>query len=71
MSTTTILRPRAATTTAVCLAWPRTLGAYCGSTDQVRLYLIGPRCPLHTPAAVAGQPEPQSTPMTQQEDHHG
>jgi hypothetical protein len=29
----------------------------CGRTD-VRLYLTGRRCPLHTPAAVAGRPEP-------------
>ena len=29
----------------------------CGSTD-VRLYAEGYRCPSHTPAARAGQPEP-------------
>lgn len=30
----------------------------CGSTSDVRLYLPGPSCPLHTPAAQAGRPEP-------------
>lgn len=28
----------------------------CGADG--RLYLPGPRCPLHTPAALAGRPEP-------------
>jgi hypothetical protein len=26
--------------------------------DGVRLYACGPRCPIHTPAAMAGEPEP-------------
>ena len=29
----------------------------CGATPT-RLYPAGPRCPAHTPAALAGQPEP-------------
>ena len=32
---------------------------YCGSADT-RLYACGYRCPSHTPAALAGQPEPDS-----------
>lgn len=35
-----------------------TSGASCGSVIGVRHYLPGWRCPSHTPAAVAGQPEP-------------
>lgn len=30
----------------------------CRSTAGVRLYLPGPSCPLHTPAAEHGRPEP-------------
>lgn len=30
----------------------------CRERDGVRLYACGPRCPRHTPAAVAGEPEP-------------
>ncbi|HZP54979.1 hypothetical protein [Actinocrinis sp.] len=30
----------------------------CGSTDRVRLYVIGARCAAHTPSAQAGLPEP-------------
>ena len=33
-------------------------GAVCGATTDVRLYANGPRCPTHTPAALAGRPEP-------------
>jgi hypothetical protein len=32
-------------------------GGACGATPA-RLYLPGPRCPAHTPAVVAGKPEP-------------
>jgi len=32
---------------------------YCGSAET-RPYACGPRCPVHTPAALAGQPEPDS-----------
>lgn len=30
----------------------------CGTTTGVRLYISGWRCPEHTPAALAGRPEP-------------
>ena len=30
----------------------------CRATDGVRWYLPGPRCPEHTPSAMAGVPEP-------------
>ena len=31
---------------------------YCGGTEGVHLYPAGWRCPEHTPAALAGDPEP-------------
>jgi len=31
---------------------------WCRATEGVRWYLPGPRCPRHTPAALAGEPEP-------------
>lgn len=34
-------------------------GCWCGAAD-VRLYAGGFRCPAHTPAALTGQPEPDS-----------
>lgn len=40
---------------------PRVCGAGtgpCGRTDHVGLYPCGWRCPDHTPAALAGKPEP-------------
>lgn len=30
----------------------------CGSTDEVRLFVIGLRCRTCTPSALAGRPEP-------------
>jgi hypothetical protein len=39
-----------------CGHWSEALGR-CGA-GQTRLYLVGPRCPAHTPAALAGEPEP-------------
>lgn len=36
-------------------------GAVCGSRRRIRHYLIGPRCPQHTPAAIAGHTEPGRT----------
>jgi hypothetical protein len=33
---------------------------HCGSREGVRPYLVGPRCPAHTPAALAGHAEPGS-----------
>lgn len=38
---------------------------YCESTEGVKVYLPGPRCPAHTPAAAAGRsdhrPDPETT----------
>ena len=31
---------------------------YCGTTEGTRLYACGYRCPAHTPARLAGLPEP-------------
>jgi hypothetical protein len=43
-----------------CSHW---LGAsYCRAREGVRPYLPGPRCPVHTPNALAGQPEPPPGP---------
>lgn len=46
-----------------CRHWVGVEGRYCDETDGVRLFLSGRRCPAHTPAALAGNPEPgaQST----------
>lgn len=32
----------------------------CGTTENLRPYPCGPRCPQHTPAALAGEPEPDT-----------
>jgi hypothetical protein len=46
----------AATSGRACRRWD---GAqYCGETEDTHLYVNGPRCPRHTPAAIAGEPEP-------------
>lgn len=38
---------------------PRRCGmASCGSTDGVRLFVVGPRCRSCTPSREAGVPEP-------------
>lgn len=34
---------------------------HCGSPEDLRLYAGGLRCPVHSPAAVAGMPEPGRT----------
>ncbi|MET8145668.1 hypothetical protein ABZU32_35655 [Sphaerisporangium sp. NPDC005288] len=39
-----------------CGQWSTSAGR-C-STPGARLYLVGPRCPEHTPAALAGEAEP-------------
>jgi Bifunctional DNA primase/polymerase, N-terminal len=44
-----------------CQHWHGAARRYCHATDRVRSYPIGPRCPQHTPAAIAGRPEPPST----------
>jgi hypothetical protein len=40
-----------------CGHWVGADGRHCGSADQVRHYLTGHRCPLHTPRALQGLPE--------------
>ncbi|MFC7909030.1 hypothetical protein [Streptomyces nigra] len=40
-----------------CTHWVGAEQRHCRSTDHVRLYLIGPRCPDHTPRALQGRPE--------------
>lgn len=49
-------------TPAQCTHWAGAEGHVCGSGEGVRLYGTGLRCPAHTPAALAGRPEPQSGP---------
>ncbi|MFC4536911.1 hypothetical protein [Sphaerisporangium dianthi] len=39
-----------------CGHWSTSAGR-CTATGA-RLYIVGPRCPQHTPAALAGEPEP-------------
>lgn len=40
-----------------CDHWDGAAGWYCGAAET-RPYLTGDRCPRHTPAAIAGRPEP-------------
>lgn len=47
-----------------CRHWIGDQSRYCDSA--ARLYLIGARCPAHTPAALAGRPEPSSVPLNGQ-----
>lgn len=49
-----------------CRHWDGTGRRYCG-TPGARRYLTGYRCPLHTPAALAGRPEPGAPPPDHQE----
>lgn len=42
-----------------CAQWLPDERRYCYA-DGTRPYLVGARCPLHTPAALLGQPEPPS-----------
>ncbi|CAL9296683.1 hypothetical protein SUDANB25_02669 [Streptomyces sp. SudanB25_2051] len=44
-----------------CRHWDGTRRRYCGAPGA-RRYLTGYRCPLHTPAALAGRPEPDTPP---------
>jgi hypothetical protein len=48
-------------TAQVCGFWVD--AAYCGAAPA-RPYLPGPRCADHTPAAVAGRPEPTPDPAS-------
>jgi len=46
----------------VCGHWIGAERRYCRAIEMVRQYLPGLRCPLHTPAALAGKPEPDAGP---------
>lgn len=46
-----------ARTQATC-GYFRAATGHCGAVEGVRRYLTGPRCPAHTPSALAGRPEP-------------
>ncbi|WP_019547618.1 MULTISPECIES: hypothetical protein [Streptomycetaceae] len=48
-------------TPATCGHWLGAEHRHCG-TKTVRLYGTGLRCPAHTPAALAGRPEPDPGP---------
>ncbi|MFJ4009414.1 hypothetical protein [Streptomyces sp. NPDC090026] len=51
-------RPEEPGTSPVCCwHWIGAERRHCHATDSVRPYLSGLRCPLHTPAALAGRPE--------------
>jgi hypothetical protein len=50
------LEPRA------CRHWIGVEGRFCRRRHSIRHYLPGLRCPLHTPAALAGKPEPHPGP---------
>jgi hypothetical protein len=45
-----------------CRHWIGAERRHCRSGESIRPYLTGPRCPLHTPSALAGKPEPQPGP---------
>lgn len=45
-----------------CQHWIGAENRRCRSGDQVDQYLTGWRCARHTPAAIAGRPEPQPGP---------
>lgn len=47
---------------ARCGHWIGVERRYCRMAEVVRLYITGPRCPAHTPSALAGKPEPQPGP---------
>jgi hypothetical protein len=43
-----------------CTRWDAAAGKHCGGTPT-RPYITGPRCQTCTPAALAGQPEPDQS----------
>ncbi|GAA3617338.1 hypothetical protein ACG5V6_15000 [Streptomyces chitinivorans] len=45
-----------------CAHWIGSESRYCNADKGVRRYVPGHRCPDHTPAALAGRPEPQPGP---------
>ncbi|MGP4030213.1 hypothetical protein [Actinomadura sp. 3N407] len=75
MSADEALRARPRLLAPVCGFWCPDTGT-CGSTQQVRPYTVGPRCRRHTPAALAGRPEPddllqraRAVPAVRRDDH--
>ncbi|MFD8970498.1 hypothetical protein ACFV0C_36850 [Streptomyces sp. NPDC059568] len=48
--------------TPECRHWLGDERAYCRAVVGVRRYLPGLRCPLHTPSALVGRPEPRTGP---------
>lgn len=46
-----------------CGHWIGVDRRYCHNPNGVRRYIQGPRCPDHTPAALAGRPEPNPLPI--------
>jgi len=54
--------PRARLLGTLCRHWLGEQGRWCGGGEGVRAYVVGPRCRLHTPAALAGRPEPEELP---------
>jgi hypothetical protein len=45
-----------------CRHWVGAQGRYCRARHGLHPYIQGVRCLLHTPAALAGRPEPQPGP---------
>lgn len=45
-----------------CGHWIGVENRRCRSGDNIRPYISGHRCPIHTPAAITGQPEPEPGP---------
>jgi hypothetical protein len=45
-----------------CRHWIGAERSHCRAVDGIRPYLTGPRCPLHTPNALNGLPEPPPGP---------
>lgn len=45
----------------VCTHWVGVERRHCGSTEQVRPFIVGPCCPAHSPNALAGLPEAPET----------
>lgn len=41
-----------------CRHWLGAERRNCRAVDDIHPYIQGPRCPLHTPNALAGNPEP-------------
>lgn len=46
-----------------CRHWLGSEHRRCGAADGLDQYLTGIRCPAHSPARIAGRPEPQPGPV--------